>query len=269
MLVGVGGSGKQSVTRMACHMSETVFYQIEMIRGYNHLSFLENLKEIMLVAGVEGKPLAFCLVDTQIVDESFLEDVNNILNTGEVPNLFASEEYSKIREDLRPILKSQGIETGDGLQKAFVDRVRSNLHIIICHSPVGDALRVRCREFPSLINCTTIDWYNKWPKEALTSVAKQFLENEDLHTDEINVAMCDMCAELHWTVGVFGDKFFNELLFVLGLNALHLFQELLQIFKLRILLDEFFDVKSVVSGFWHLFVTEFNKLFGGLAILFL
>ena len=211
MLVGVGGSGKQSVTRMACHMSETVFYQIEMIRGYNHLSFLENLKEIMLVAGVEGKPLAFCLVDTQIVDESFLEDVNNILNTGEVPNLFASEEYSKIREDLRPILKSQGIETGDGLQKAFVDRVRSNLHIIICHSPVGDALRVRCREFPSLINCTTIDWYNKWPKEALTSVAKQFLENEDLHTDEINVAMCDMCAELHWTVGVFGDKFFNEL----------------------------------------------------------
>ena len=211
MLVGVGGSGKQSVTRMACHLSQTVFYQIVMIRGYNHNSFLENLKEIMLVTGVEGKPMVFCLVDTQIVNESFLEDVNNILNTGEVPNLFASDEYSKIREDLRPVMKAQGLETADELQKAFVDRVRANLHIIICHSPVGDALRVRCREFPSLINCTTIDWYTKWPKEALTSVARQFLHDEDLHTDEINSAMCDMCAELHWTVGVFGEKFFNEL----------------------------------------------------------
>ena len=196
---------------MACHMSEVTFYQIEMIRGYNHMSFLENLKEIMLVAGVEGKRIAFCLIDTQIVDESFLEDVNNILNTGEVPNLFLPEEYNKICEDIRPAVKHLGLETRDELQKAFVDRVRANLHIILCHSPVGNALRVRCREFPSLINCTTIDWYTKWPKEALTSVAKQFLQDEDLHTDDIKAAMCDMCAELHWTVGVFGDKFFNQL----------------------------------------------------------
>ena len=42
-------------------------------------------------------------------------------------------------------------------------------------------------------------------------MARQFLHDEDLHTDEINSAMCDMCAELHWTVGVFGEKFFNEL----------------------------------------------------------
>ena len=132
-------------TKMACWMSETKFYQIEMIRGYNHLSFIENLKEIMLYAGVEGKQIAFCLVDTQIVDESFLEDVNNILNTGQVPNMFASDEYNKICEDLRPIMKKDGIDTRDGLRKAFLNRVRTNLHIVLCHSPVGDALRVRCR----------------------------------------------------------------------------------------------------------------------------
>ena len=48
-------------------------------------------------------------------------------------------------------------------------------------------------------------------QKALTSVAKQFLQDEDLHSDEIKSAMCDMCAELHWTVGIFGDKFFNQL----------------------------------------------------------
>ena len=64
------GVVNKALPKMACHMSEVTFYQIEMIRGYNHMSFLENL-EIMLVAGVEGKRIAFCLIDTQIVDESF------------------------------------------------------------------------------------------------------------------------------------------------------------------------------------------------------
>ena len=183
MLIGVGGSGKQSVTRVACHIGEMQFYQLEIGRGYNHASFLEDLKNMMLVTGVEGKPLAFVLLDTQIIDESFLEDVNNVLNTGEVPNLFAMDEYNKICEDLRPELSKMGIETRDGLRAAFVDRVRNNLHIMLCHSPVGDSLRVRCRQFPSLINCTTIDWFSTWPKEALTSVARQFLKDEDLGGD--------------------------------------------------------------------------------------
>jgi dynein heavy chain len=212
MLIGVGGSGKQSVTRMACHMMETRVYQIEMIRGYNHMSFIENLKEIMLYAGVEGKSIAFMLVDTQIVNESFLEDVNNILNTGQVPNMFASDEYNKICEDLRPVMKKDGIDTRDGLRKAFLNRVRTNLHIVLCHSPVGDALRVRCREFPSLINCTTIDWFNQWPVEALTAVAMQFLAEVDLG-DEAGMLenMCESCARLHWSVGEFGDDFFQRL----------------------------------------------------------
>jgi dynein heavy chain len=33
-----------------------------------------------------------------------------------------------------------------------------NLHLVICMSPVGSAFRERLRKFPSLVNCTTIDW---------------------------------------------------------------------------------------------------------------
>ena len=77
---------------------------------------------------------------------------------------------------------------------------------MLCHSPVGDSLRVRCRQFPSLINCTTIDWFSTWPKEALTSVARQFLKDEDLGGEDVTEAMCDMCAELHWAVEAFGDR---------------------------------------------------------------
>ena len=41
----------------------------------------------------------------------------------------------------------------------FISRVRQKLHIVLCMSPVGEAFRSRCRMFPSLVNCCTIDWF--------------------------------------------------------------------------------------------------------------
>ncbi len=49
-------------------------------------------------AGKEGKTTVFLLTDTQIKEESFLEDVDGLLNAGEVPNLFALDEKQEIIE---------------------------------------------------------------------------------------------------------------------------------------------------------------------------
>ena len=49
-------------------------------------------------AGKDGKTTVFLLTDTQIKQESFLEDVDGLLNAGEVPNLFAIDEKQEIVE---------------------------------------------------------------------------------------------------------------------------------------------------------------------------
>lgn len=49
-------------------------------------------------AGVKGQKMVFLLTDAQIKDEGFLEDVDSVLNTGEVPNLFAMDEKQEIME---------------------------------------------------------------------------------------------------------------------------------------------------------------------------
>jgi hypothetical protein len=54
-------------------------------------------------------------------------------------------------------------------------QVRERLHIVLAFSPIGAAFRTRCRMFPSLVNCCTIDWFNAWPEDALYSVAESFL----------------------------------------------------------------------------------------------
>lgn len=49
---------------------------------------------------MKGQKTVFLLTDTQIKEEAFLEDVDSVLNTGEVPNLFAMDEKQEIMEVL-------------------------------------------------------------------------------------------------------------------------------------------------------------------------
>ena len=54
------------------------------------------MKRLYFMAGVEDKPTLFLFNDTQIIEEIFLEDVNNILSSGEVPNLYKPDEFEEV-----------------------------------------------------------------------------------------------------------------------------------------------------------------------------
>ena len=75
---------------------------------------------------------------------------------------------------------------------------RSNLHIVLAMSPVGSSFRQRCRMFPSLVNCCTIDWFTEWPPEALLSVSKSSFEHIDLGTDEMKVGISSYIFSNSW-----------------------------------------------------------------------
>lgn len=49
----------------------------------------------------------------------------------------------------------------------FIIKAKSNLHVVLAMSPIGEDFKRRLRMFPSLVNCCTIDWFLAWPKEAL------------------------------------------------------------------------------------------------------
>ena len=119
----------------------------------------------MFKAGVDGEKTCFALTDNQIVSEGFLEDINNLLNTGDIPNLMVEDDKNKIINDVRPIvIEMKKVDSIEVINQTFTERVRNNLHICLCMSPVGDTLRVRCRKFPSLVNCCTLDWFSRWPE---------------------------------------------------------------------------------------------------------
>ena len=91
-------------------------FSIEISKSYREKEWHDDIRENLLKkAGVgesgTGVPICFLFSDTQLVRESFLEDINNLLNSGEIPNLVPTEDKAVIVEDLGA--KAREVGQGD------------------------------------------------------------------------------------------------------------------------------------------------------------
>ncbi|KAK6645275.1 hypothetical protein RUM43_001551 [Polyplax serrata] len=177
LLVGVGGSGKQSLSRLAAFIASLEVAQIQLRKGYGVFDLKTELSGLYLKSGLKNVGIMFLMTDAQVPNENFLVLINDMLASGEIPDLFPDDEMENIIGGVRNEVKGAGIlDTRENCWKFFIDRVRKQLKVVLCFSPVGSTLRVRSRKFPAVINCTAINWFHEWPQEALISVSKRFLE---------------------------------------------------------------------------------------------
>jgi len=180
LLVGFGGSGKQSLTRLATYLATYQMFQINLKRNYKEEDFREELRTLYKEV-LKKKPKTFMFTDAHVVDEGFLELINNILTIGMVPALFPEEDKDGLKSQVdEEIRKKKLPDSREFAWEYFVNKARDAIHIVLCMSPAGDTLRVRCRNFPGLITNTTIDWFFPWPKDALMDVANVKMAEVDL-----------------------------------------------------------------------------------------
>jgi P-loop containing dynein motor region D4 len=95
-----GGSGRKSLAKLATYVAEQKCFTIEISKNYRIIEFREDLKNLYRVAGGQNKPTTFLFDETQIKYETFVEDINNILTSGEVPNLFAKDEIPGLLDEV-------------------------------------------------------------------------------------------------------------------------------------------------------------------------
>lgn len=109
LLVGVGGSGRQSLTKLAVSIMEMELFSIEITKYFSMVDWRDAMKAMLTQAGGKNLPTVFLFSDTQIKDDLFLEDINNILSNGEIPNLFDTAEKLEITEQVRSAAKASGM----------------------------------------------------------------------------------------------------------------------------------------------------------------
>jgi len=92
--------------------------------------------------GELNKKMVFLLTDQHVVEEGFLELVNNMLTSGMVPALYADDEKDALVGSVRDEAVAGGLlPTRDALWTYFVNKCAANLHVVMAMSPVGELLR--------------------------------------------------------------------------------------------------------------------------------
>jgi dynein heavy chain len=91
LLIGAGGSGKKLLAKIAAFTAKYEIFEIQLTRNYNEVSFRDDLKVLFNQVGLKNIKTVFILNDAQIVEENFLEYINNILSNGMIPALFTDE----------------------------------------------------------------------------------------------------------------------------------------------------------------------------------
>lgn len=211
LLVGMGGTGRQSLCKLSAFICNLTIYEVAITRTFSMVEFRDCLKKVLMESGCHCAPALFFMSDAQIVYEEMLEDINNLLNTGEVPNLLQPEDMDGIVNAVRPFATAAGKqETRNVILSHFVSICRDNVHIVLAMSPIGDQFRRRLRMFPSLVNCCTIDWFDQWPSEALSGVASRVLTTVDLPED-LKARLIELCVQIHVDVQETSEEFYEEL----------------------------------------------------------
>ncbi|XP_022919154.2 dynein axonemal heavy chain 7 [Onthophagus taurus] len=211
LLVGVSGSGRQSLTKLGTGICQYTFFQPEISKNYGMTEWREDLKKVLKESGGRGKNTTFLFTEGQIKEEGFLSDIDGLLNSGEVPNIFPIDEKQEVMELVR--LAAQGGNRNLDISSLavfsfFIKRCKEKLHIILCFSPIGSSFRVRLRLFPALVNCCTIDWFEDWPEDALEMVAHSWIGDINA-PDEIKNSSVIACKHFHVIARTVSEEFYR------------------------------------------------------------
>lgn len=118
------------MSRLAASISSLEVYQITLRKGYSIADLKAELATLYIKAGLKNMGIVFLMTDAQVPDERFLVLINDLLASGEIPDLFPEDELENIIAGMRNEVKSMGMEDSrENCWKIFIEKVRKLLKV--------------------------------------------------------------------------------------------------------------------------------------------
>jgi dynein heavy chain 1, cytosolic len=179
LLVGASGVGKTTLARFVAWINNQTVFQIKAGKNYSLDNFDEDIRSVMRRSGVKGEKICFIFDESNVLSSAFLERMNALLASGEVPGLFDGDDYTHLINQCKESAQKM-IDSEEDLYKNFVREVQRNLHVVFTMNPANPDFSNRTASSPALFNRCVIDWFGEWDDESLWQVAKEFTKEIEL-----------------------------------------------------------------------------------------
>nr|CCC94835.1 putative dynein heavy chain [Trypanosoma congolense IL3000] len=173
ILVGRPGVGRRNAVCLGAFLLQMSVVTLNMVQRYSLKNFRQDLRQFIQRAATQNERMVLMLEDHNIVDETFLEMINSLVSSGEVPGLFTQEEmdtmFSAMREDA----------ANDGhmgtITSYFLQRLRRNLRVALIMDNCHSLFLVRLQSNPGLISNCDLLWMGVWSSDATKNICKKRL----------------------------------------------------------------------------------------------
>jgi dynein heavy chain 1 len=182
LLIGVSGGGKTVLSRFVAWMNGLSIFTIKVNNRYTAEDFDEDLRHVMKRASVGEEKICFIFDESNVLSSAFLERMNTLLASGEVPGLFEGDEYTALMHQIREAVGRKGLimDSEGELFRWFTQQVRRNLHVVFTMNPASPDFHNRAATSPALFNRCVLDWFGEWSDDALFQVGEEFTRHTDL-----------------------------------------------------------------------------------------
>ncbi|XP_057206860.1 cytoplasmic dynein 2 heavy chain 1 isoform X3 [Triplophysa rosa] len=184
LLAGRSGVGRRTATSVVSHMHGATLFTPKISRSYSLKHFKSDLKNVMHLAGVDGQQVVLLLEDHQFVHLSFLEMVNSLLSSGEVPGLYSTEELEPLLSSLKDQASQDGFTAP--VLNYFSNRVQQNLHVVLIMDCTNEHFTINCESNPALYRKCSVQWMEGWSDSSMKKIPEMLLSRmgEDEKTGE-------------------------------------------------------------------------------------
>ncbi|PIC50086.1 hypothetical protein B9Z55_000113 [Caenorhabditis nigoni] len=194
-LPGRTGFGRRDGVRLVAHMHNIQVFSPAVTANFSSKQFDNEMKAAITQAVTNNEHVVLILEDHQLRKNVFLQVINSLLASGNVPGLFTQQELDGLVA-LVSEAANQASFTG-ALQQFLAHRIRSLVHVVLILEVEANDFKLNITENPAILKHCNVIFADRFDKSSLNEIPKLLMESKGITaTDSILTGFPDILINL-------------------------------------------------------------------------
>ena len=175
LLAGVSGVGRRTCTQLAAYMQNLEYISPKIGREYTIKEFSKDLKAIFQQIIQDNKQILLFIEDHQLTNPLFMQYLNSLISSWEIPGLYSTEELDQLLAGLQEEYKMQ--YKYRHVFEYFKAKIKEKLRIVLSLDYTHPLFLKYCANNPALYSKCGIIWRQQWSKNSMVNLCARELDD--------------------------------------------------------------------------------------------